>query len=127
MTAPVAPMEARHSVTPLEALKRLIEAVKTTAGMRIDYEEDRDRLETELAVAEMVVRDYVEPLAAQPAGDVALAQAIAYGYEGGSLITDPTQLGATIKLYYESEAEAEMAFEAIVKSVDSAIAQGRKA
>lgn len=50
------------------------------------------------------------------------ALAIAAGYEGGTLATDPTQLGATIHLHYKSPAEAENAFCAITNIIDSEIA-----
>jgi len=67
MTAPVAPMEARHSVTPLEALKRLIAVAKWPDAMAFASEVDWITFQRELGVAEMVVRDYVAPVAPQPA------------------------------------------------------------
>lgn len=69
MTAPVAPMEARHSVTPLEALRRLIAVAKWPDAHWFSSEADWNEFQTELAVAEMVVRDYVAPVAPQPEWD----------------------------------------------------------
>ena len=57
MTAPVAPMEARSTVTPLEALKRLIEVAKTADAMGFEELGGWNKFQTELAVCEMVVRD----------------------------------------------------------------------
>lgn len=63
MTA--SPLEARCSVTPLEALRRLIAVAKTADGMGFESKADWDVFERELGVAEMVVRDSA-PVAAQP-------------------------------------------------------------
>lgn len=55
MTA--SPLEARCSVTPLEALSRLIAVAKTVDGRSFDDNADWHAFESELGVAEMVLRD----------------------------------------------------------------------
>lgn len=47
-----------------------------------------------------------------------VARVIATGYESGTMISDPSGLGATIRLHYESPAEAENAFCALSNLID---------
>jgi hypothetical protein len=51
------------------------------------------------------------------------ARAIAAGYEGGTMIHDPTELGSEIHLHYTNRPEAEAAFEAITNLIDAAMQQ----
>lgn len=46
------------------------------------------------------------------------ARTIATGYESGTMISDASGLGATIRLHYESPAEAENAFAALSNLID---------
>ena len=84
MSAPVAPMEARCAVTPLEALYRLI-----GAASMIDANECKDELiynvlQSELAVAKEVAKSLAAPVA-QPAQQVeAVGQVVAWLRDDGS-------------------------------------------
>lgn len=45
-------------------------------------------------------------------------EVVASGYEGGTMISDPTGLGATISMHYASTAEAENAFDSLTRFID---------
>lgn len=69
----------------------------------------QDHMKPEIAE----LRAYIAELEARPAA----TESISTGYEGGTCISDPTGLGATINLHYASPGEAEHAFEVITDCI----------
>ena len=68
VTAPVAPMKARHSVTSMDALRRLIAVAKLADYPAFETANAWNLFQGELVVAEMVVRDYIPESFQKPDG-----------------------------------------------------------